>query len=154
MSVIFYHDDQQKKLAEDSLKVNFGLKIISRFYFECFISVCPVGKQEQHNDSDPPGRDILQRRGVRETYLCLNYFEQLFIIIISHSSYHQKYMLRKHDWLVKVKILNYFLCLNSQLFSFSRPSSWTTRASSRPQRPPGSTATWAAMGTRLSRLGS
>ena len=104
MSVIFYHDDQQKKLAEDSLKVNFGLKIISRFYFECFIPVCPVGKQEQHNDSDPPGRDILQRRGVREIYLCSNlknYFEQLFIIIISHCSYHQKYMLRKHDWLVK-----------------------------------------------------
>jgi len=60
MSVIFYHDDQQKKLAEDSLK-----------------------SAQAENRSN-----ITTQLLPAETFY-------------NAEHYHQKYMLRKHDWLVK-----------------------------------------------------
>jgi len=60
MSVIFYHDDQQKKLAEDSLK-----------------------SAQSENKSN-----ITTQILPAETFY-------------NAEDYHQKYMLRKHDWLVK-----------------------------------------------------
>jgi len=74
MSVIFYHDDQQKKLAENSLK-----------------------SAQAENRSN-----ITTQILPAETFY-------------NAEDYHQKYMLRKHDWLVKALQLDNQGLINSSI---------------------------------------
>ena len=74
MSVIFYHDEQQKKLAEESLK----------------------SAQSENKSS------ITTQILPAETFY-------------NAEDYHQKYMLRKHDWLIKVLKLDNESLITSSL---------------------------------------